>query len=135
MRAGNKYPSGMKTAAHAAHGLFRLQTAWFYDERTRLIRMTDAESHSTRYGHDDSGHLTEVILADGRNGELPVRRGGQAGKSTPARWGGITRWQRDRQGRVRSRTDAMGRRTAFGHDAWASGHAHERERRTLPVPP
>ncbi|WP_410470771.1 RHS repeat domain-containing protein, partial [Escherichia coli] len=31
-----------------------------------LIRMTDAESHSTRYGYDDSGHLTEVILADGR---------------------------------------------------------------------
>ncbi|NEM33105.1 hypothetical protein G3V90_24225, partial [Escherichia coli] len=26
------------------------QTAWFYDERTRLIRMTDAESHSTHYG-------------------------------------------------------------------------------------
>ncbi|MCQ5014457.1 RHS repeat protein, partial [Escherichia coli] len=40
--------------------------AWFYDERTRLIRMTDAQSHSTRYGYDDSGHLTEVILADGR---------------------------------------------------------------------
>ncbi|MFA1994573.1 hypothetical protein ACD892_24625 [Escherichia coli] len=28
--------------------------------------MTDAQSHSTRYGYDDSGHLTEVILADGR---------------------------------------------------------------------
>ncbi|MBA8189624.1 hypothetical protein HVZ54_13285 [Escherichia coli] len=29
----------------------------------------------------------------------------------------MTRWQRDGQGRVRSRTDATGRRTAFGYDA------------------
>ncbi|EDS6041249.1 RHS repeat protein, partial [Salmonella enterica subsp. enterica] len=32
--------------------------------------------------------------------------------------GQITRWQRDGRGRVRSRTDAMGRRTAFRYDAY-----------------
>ncbi|MGU0171093.1 hypothetical protein ACVXG8_01220 [Escherichia coli] len=44
------------------------QTAWFYDERTPAYQnRTDwRQSHSTRYGYDDSGHLTEVILADGR---------------------------------------------------------------------
>ncbi|EYV86522.1 YD repeat-containing protein [Escherichia coli] len=93
------------------------QTAWFYDERTRLIRMTDAESHSTRYGYDDSGHLTEVILADGRTVNYQSDTAGRLVKYTSP-MGRITRWQRDGQGRVRSRTDATGRRTAFGYDAY-----------------
>ncbi len=86
-------------------------TAWFTNSTHAAIRMTDAESHSTRYGYDDSGHLTEVILADGRTAD-DQSDARQAGEHQPD--GRITRWQRD--GRAgRSRTDAMGRRTAFGH--------------------
>ena len=76
------------------YGLFRSQTARFYDERTRLIRMTDAQSHSTRYGYDDSGHLTEVILADGRTVNYQSDAAGRLVKYTSP-MGVITRWQRD----------------------------------------
>ncbi|WP_425341893.1 hypothetical protein [Escherichia coli] len=79
--------------------------------------MTDAQSHSTRYGYDDSGHLTEVILADGRTVNYQSDAAGRLVKYTSP-MGRITRWQRDGQGRVRSRTDATGRRTAFGYDAY-----------------
>ncbi len=54
MRAGgiNTF-SGTKTGTHAAHGLFRLADGLVLRRTHRLIRMTDAQSHSTRYGYDD----------------------------------------------------------------------------------
>lgn len=74
--------------------------------------MTDAQSHSTRYGYDDSGHLTEVILADGRTVNYQSDAAGRLVKYTSP-MGRITRWQRDGQGRCaagRTRRDA-GRRS------------------------
>nr|WP_251362392.1 RHS repeat domain-containing protein [Escherichia coli] len=96
--------------------------------------MTDAESHSTRYGYDDSGHLTEVILADYRTVNYQSDAAGRLVKYTSpmgdnALAAGRAGPGAQPDGRDGAQDGVRVRRLR------ASGHAHERERRTLPVPP
>ncbi|MBW6100796.1 RHS repeat protein [Escherichia coli] len=76
-----------------------------------------------------------MILADGRTVNYQSDAAGRLVKYTSP-MGRITRWQRDGQGRVRSRTDATGAQDGVRVRCLrASGHADKRERRKLPVPP
>ena len=127
--------SGMKTGSLMHTDCSGSQTARFY-RRTHAAfdRMTDAEpQHALRY--DDSGHLTEVIRRT-RTVNYQSDAAGRLVKHTSP-MGRITRWQRDGRAGCAAKSD----RRDGAQDGVrvrrlrASGHAHERERRTLPVPP
>jgi YD repeat-containing protein len=86
-----------------------------YDAFDRVIRQTDALNQVTRIEHDDAQRRVTITTPEGVRSVTESNRHGQVVKLTDGN--GTTTYVYDADGRLLTRTDALGQVTRHGYDA------------------